>query len=212
MKKISTPQLEQVRKMAGEKGIDRDRFQQLGLDNGLLAMALDAIVQGVPISIGVPLVPPVGGRIVTVKVKTELFRDWRAAVSAGGPNTPADYDYNVWKVGGLYPPIGAGIVEEELVLLNYPNGDGSWEKALAWAEQSRLRRTDPRRVFAVGKGHPKFNYEVGPNPCYVVATEECTFGDKLQACSVWWSGSERKANLNWVSYYGHSRDWFAFRK
>ena len=28
---------------------------------------------------------------------------------------------------------------------------------------------------------------------------------------MWWNGSKRKANLNWVSNYGNANDWFAFR-
>jgi len=210
MKSITPGQLAQVEKMANEKAIDRDRFQTFGLDNGLLAIALDAIVQGLPITVGTPLVPPTGGRIVTVKVKTQLDRPWQEAVNAAGPQTPDNY--NVRKVDDICAPTGIGTVEEELVLLNYyPNG-GAWDKAIAWAEASRLKRTDPRRVFALGEGQPKFNYEVGPNPTYVVATEECFFDGKRQACSVWWIDSGRGASLHWVSNYGDSDDWFAFRK
>lgn len=209
-KSVSVAQIEQVRKMAGDKGIDRDRFQKFGLDNGLVALALDAVVLGLPITIGIPIIPPPGGRIHTVRIKVALNRPWLEAVNTAGPDTPDNY--NVRKVGDLYLPTGTGVIEEDLILLNYPAGDGSWEKALAWADQFRLRKTDPRRVFAIGEGHPNFHKEVGIDPTYVVATEECSFVGRRQACVVWWSGSERRARLDWVSRCGYAHAWFAFRK
>ena len=209
-KLVTVAQAEQLRKMANEKRVDREVFQTKLLDNGMMSHVLDAIKEGTSITFGVPLVPPLGGRIHPLKVKFQLDQEWQAAINVAGPGTSDNY--NVRKVGNLYPPTGVGIIEEELILLNYPKGGGSWDKALAWAEQFRLRRTDPRRVFAVGKDHPKFNYELGVNPTYVVATEECTFGGPRQACSVWWLGSECYAGLSWVEDYGRASDWFAFRK
>jgi hypothetical protein len=38
-----------------------------------------------------------------------------------------------------------------------------------------------------------------------------TFDGNHQACYVWWNGSDRKANLNWVSNFDNSNDWFLFR-
>lgn len=209
MKNITTAQLAQIGKMANEKGLERQIFRTHLLDNGTMSRVLDAVKEGLPITVGTPLIPPIGGRIVTLKVKVQLDREWQEAVNAAGPDTPPDY--NVRKVGDLYLPTGAGIVEEELVLLNYTNG-GSWEKALAWAEQSRLWRTDPRRVFAVGEGQPRFNYEVGPNSTYVIATKECAFDGESQTCGVWWIVSKREAYLRWVDGCGGGSAWFAFRK
>jgi len=209
-KSVTTAQAEQVRKMANEKGLGRKLFQDNLLDNGTMSRVLDAVKGGLLITFGIPLIPPPGGRIHILKVKTQLDQEWQTAINTAGHDTPDSY--NVRKVGNLYSPTGMGVAEEELILLNYPAGDGSWDKAIAWAKQFSLRKTDPRRVFAVGEGYPKFNYDIGPNPCYVVATEECMFDDLRQAGSVWWDDSEREAFLFWVSYYGDALGWFAFRR
>lgn len=153
--------------------------------------------------------PPKGARIHTLRVRTKLDSEWQAAINAAGPNTPDHY--NVRRVEDQYAPTGTGHVVEEFILLNYPNGDGSWGKALAWAKAKDLKNTDPRRVFAVGKEHPTLHTELGCDPMYVVATTECTFEGDHSACYVWWNGSKREANLNWVSNFGNSNDWFAFR-
>ena len=208
-KPVTVSQFMQMYKMACEKGLKRNLLQH-PLDDGTISRVLDAIKEGLPITIGSPLVAPVGARLITLKVKVQLDQEWQLSINDAGPDTLDNY--NVRKVGNLNMPTGKGVVEEELILLNYPQGDGSWDKALAWAEQYNLRKTDPRRVFAIGKYHPKFNYEVGPNPAYVVATEECAFGGYRRACSVWWDDSERKARLDWVFFCGYARGWFVFRK
>lgn len=169
---------------------------------------LRGIRDGLPVTVGVPTVAPPGCRVHTLKVKVRLDQPWGNAINAAGPNTPQGY--NVRKVIDLYPPTGAGIVEQNLVLLNYVNGDGSWEKALAWAASLPLKKTAPRSVFAIGAQYPNFHRDVGIDPTYVVATEECTFGGLRRACYVYWLGSDRKANLLSVDYFGLARAWFAF--
>lgn len=37
-----------------------------------------------------------------------------------------------------------------------------------------------------------------------------TFEGNRNACYVWWNDSDRKANLNWVSNFDNSNEWFAF--
>ena len=209
-KPVVITQTEQIRKMANEKQVGREHFQSDLLDNGKMSRVLDAIRDGGRIMIGAPLVVPPGCRIERVTVEVQLDQGWQAAVNAAGPNTPETH--NVRKVGDLYLPTGTDVVKEELILLNYAKGDGNWDKALAWADQFRLRKTDPRRVFAIGKARPNFNTEVGINPTYVVATKECSFGDYRRACSVWWNVSKREASLVWVSRYGNADAWFAFRE
>ncbi len=206
---MTTAQLEQVRKMANEKSVTRQSFQKY-LDDGTLADVLSAIKQELPIKIIDWLVAPEGARIFTIEATVDLGEDWDVAVKNGGPNTPADY--NIWKVGHLYPVSGAGAVKRRYHLLSWPNGGGSLDKALAWGKKYNLLTTEPREVFGIGKSNPKFNYEVGPNPCYVVATEECAFEGDQQACNVWWFGSKRRADLDWVSDDGNADDWFAFRE
>ena len=153
-------------------------------------------------------VPPPGGRVHIVRVPVRLDREWQEAVNVAGPDTPGNY--NIHKVGDQYPPAGNETVEAEVILMNFgPNG-GTWDKAIAWAEQYRLKRTNPRHAFAVGEHKPQLHRELGMDPMYVVATEECAFGGDRSACDVWWDGSGRKAYLYWVGDYGRSRGWFAF--
>lgn len=154
--------------------------------------------------------PPKGARIHTLRVRTKLDSEWQAAINAAGPNTPDHY--NVRKVGDRYPPTGAGYVVEELILLNYPNGGGSYDRARAWARRVGLKDTDPRQVFAVGAQHPQLHRELDCNPMYVVATTEGAFEGNRSACFVWWRGSKREASLYWVGAFGLSDGWFAFRK
>lgn len=156
------------------------------------------------------IIAPEGARIHILRVTVKLDEQWQEAVNAAGPNTPSDY--NVRKVGGLYVPTGTGEEEQKHILLNYPNGDGSWDIALSWAESKGLKKTVPREVFAIGKQHPGLHRALGVNPMYMVATTECTFGGRRRACCVWWSDSGREADLPWVRDFGLACDWFSFRE
>jgi len=190
-------------------GLYSDVYQP-ALTDGRVRRFLVALRDGLPITIGTPIVPPPGCRIHTLTVKVRQDREWQDAIDAAGPDTSSTY--NVRKVGDLYPAVGKGTRTEELVLLNYPRGDGSWEKAQAWAAEMRLHRTDPRTAFAIGEQHPNFHREVGINPIYVVETTGCSFAGFRQACRVRWRGARRWACLNGVADDGNARDWFAFRR
>lgn len=154
---------------------------------------------------------PKGARIHILRgVKTLLDGEWQAAINAGAPDTPASYA--IRKVGNLYLPTGTGELVEDMILLNYPNGDGSMEKALAWARAKSLTADDPRRVFAAAQQYPELPRILGCDRMYLVAPVECSFeGDRHAAC-VWCVGSERKADLLWVGSFGSAYVWFAFRK
>src|SRR6185369_7204423 len=99
--------------------------------------------------------PPEGGRIHIVRVKVKLDREWQEAINLIGPNTPNNY--RVRKVGHLYPVQGMNEVEGELLLLNYFQGTGDWDKALRWAQEKQLKNTTPREVFAVGEQQPNLS-------------------------------------------------------
>lgn len=154
--------------------------------------------------------PPKGARIHSLRVKVTLDEEWQAAINAGGPNTPEDF--NVRKVADQYLPTGTGEAERELILLNYSNSRGSWDKACAWARRVGLSDTDPREVFPVGAQYTALHQVLKCDPMYVVATTDYTFrGNRLAYC-VWWDGSRRSARRLWVGSFGDSSDWFAFRK
>lgn len=200
---VTSNQTDSVRSMANAKGVTRDQFQK-ALDDGTIARFLDSLKTGTA-----GITPPQEGRIHAVRVKVKLDRPWQEAVNAGGPNTPSDY--NVRKVGDQYPPTRTEEVEEELVMINYPKGDG-YDKAVAWAKTQGLENTVPREVFAIGEQHPNLHIELGQDPMYAVATTECSFGGNRYACSVWWVGSDRGAFLLWVRGFVFAHVWFVFRK
>jgi len=197
---VTSNQSDAVRQMANEKGVGRANWQRAH-DDKRWTRFLDGLKE---------LVPPEGARIHILRAKVKLDRPWQEAVDTAGPNTPSDY--NIRTVGDLYVPTETGEEERDYVLLNYPNGDGSWDKSLAWAAQEELQRTAPREAFAVGEQYPTLHYTFGMNPIYVVATTECFFEGCRQACSVWWRGAGREASLRWVSCFGGSFGWVLFRK
>ena len=203
-------QREQIHKMAVDKRISSDRFQIFGLDNGNVATLLEAARQGRRIVFAPEFEPPPGGRIHILRVPVVLDRPWQEAINASGSDTPDNY--NVRKVGDLYLPTGKGLVEREVILLNFGPKGGSWDGAIAWAKQYGLKRIAPRLVFAIGEHCPQLHHELKIDPMYVVATEECAFEGNRQACNVWWNEHKREANLNWVSNYGNPNDWFAFSR
>jgi hypothetical protein len=191
--------------MANDKGVSREAFQS-ALEDGTFVRVLDDLKFRV-----IGITPPTGARLYALHLQVKLDGDWQTAVNEAGPNTPSDY--NVRKVADQYLPTGTGEVDADYILLNYPKGDGNWDKALTWAKGAKLQNTVPREVFAVGKQFPTLHRTLGLDPMYVVATTtDCTFDGDHRACYVWWNGSVRRASLDWVSYFDDSNDWFLFRK
>jgi len=205
---VTSNQTDAVRNMANAKGVTRAQFQA-AQDDGRIARFLDTLKVDVNNVDLATLTSPPGARLHIVRIRFKPDREWQEAINAAGPNTPDNY--NVRKVGDQYPPTGTEEIEEDLILLNFPNGDG-FDKARAWAQSKQLEDTVPREVFVIGEQHPKLHEELGQNPMYVVATKECTFGGYRCACDVWWLVSFRKAYLGWVRYFDYSGVWFAFRK
>lgn len=201
---VTVGQMECGRKIANEKRVGRARFQQ-SLNDGSFGHFLDSLKEE-----STNIKPPKGARVHTLEVEVEQDREWQAAVNAAGPNTSDDY--NVRKVGNQYVPVGKGKAKEKLILLNFPNSDGDWSEAIAWAEAKGLKRTHPREVFAIGEKHPKLHEQLGQNPMYAVATTDCPFGDFRFACCVWWLVSKRGADFGWVENFGDAIDWLVFRK
>ncbi len=200
---VTSNQTDAVRNMANAKGVTRAQFQA-AQDDGRIARFLDTLKVD-----PAAFTPPPGARLHTVRIRFKPNREWLEAVNAAGPNTPSDY--NVGKVGDQYPSTGTEEIEEYLILLNFPNGDG-FDAARAWAQSKQLEDTVPHEVFAIGEQHPKLQEVLGQNPMYVVATKECSFEGLRGACFVWWLGSKCGASLRWVGGFDRSSGWFAFRK
>lgn len=194
-------------KKAQKRGVPTGNIYRLETPDG--ESHLDKMVD-VLAGMSLEIVPPVGGRIYSVRVPIVLDREWQEAITAAGPNTSDNY--NVRKVGDLYRPTGTGRAWADMTLMNFgPSGGGrSLEKAIEWAKSYGLKLTVPRQIFAIGEYRPKLDAELEMNPMYIVATTECSFGGNRQVCRVWFVGAERGADLGWVGGVAGSGVWFAF--
>lgn len=96
----------------------------------------------------------------------------------------------------------------DMVLLNYPKGDGNWDKGIAWGKEAKLNAANPREVFAIGEQKPDLHTNLKINPMYVVAPDSYN----SYACCVLWDGYDRGAGLFWLSHFDDAYDWFAFRE
>ncbi len=221
-KPVTTAQLEQVRKMAKEKGIHLPLFQQ-ALDNGSVGRFLDSLkadeaTEYVPLSVArieelTALATKAGARIhVLRRVRVKQNREWQEAVNLAGPNTPDHFNVRKSEVSGQYQPASNKEIETDIVLLSYSKGDGNWYKGIAWGKEAKLNATNPREVFVIGEQKPNLRTILGQNPIYVVAPIECTFEGDRNACYVWWDASERGAGLDWVGCFDDADFWFAFRE
>lgn len=153
----------------------------------------------------------IGAKVFLIeKLPVNYGRSHNEAALAGRPQTPGNY--NVLKVGDRYTLPESTLVHETVVMLNYPQGGGNYEKTVEWGIKQGLRKSNPHVSFAVGEVYPKLNYELGPNPMYAVETTGCSFGGDPGACYVWWDGAKRRADLGWRSNFGDSCDWFVFCK
>lgn len=198
-----------VRKIANEKRVGCVRFQKALNDGSFRRFLESRNVEPMDIK------APKGARVHILEVEVEQDRKWQAALNAAGPDTPKDY--SVRQVGDQYPPVGKGKVKEKLILLNFPNGDGNWDKAIAWAKAKCLKRTHPREIFAIGEQYPKLHRQLGEtwrymNLVYVVATTDIFFDGDRHACYVRWFGSERIVVLRWVKCFSNADAWFVFRE
>jgi len=219
-KLVTTAQVEQIRKMAREKGVERSLFQDNLLDNGRMSRVLDeiknmlpSIPTGLPITIsGNQIFPPKNGRLCTVKVSVRLDRPWKELFISEAFHDPGNY--NARNVGDLFLPTGTGVVEEELILLNYPKGDGSWKDSISWAEQCHLKRSGPRRVFAIYEGDKNFDKKLRrrEETVRIAATEECLFQSSPYLYFIWWTSREvYPPNIDCPWSFERYDDWLAFR-
>ncbi len=142
-------------------------------------------------------------------IKVNYARPHKEAAMAGGPQT--GNFYNVLKVADKYQPSEDKLTAETIVLLNYPKGGGNYDKTVKWGLSNGLRKTTPHVPFAIGEELPTLNYDLGPNPMYVVETTGCTIDGNAAACNVCWDDAERESVLDLQSFLGDNC-WSAFRK
>lgn len=156
------------------------------------------------------IVAPKGGIVQMLTVPTNESRAWQEAIVAAGPDTPKDY--NVWKVGDQYPPVGGAVEQlEEIWLVNFGKGSITpSQKALAWGKKQRLVSTSPRVCFAIAEYLPKLNTYLETDSMAVISLRECSFGGEQRCCNVWFVGSERRVCLGWFGLDWGDDYWFAF--
>ncbi len=152
----------------------------------------------------------IGARVHLIRLKVDYTKPHNESAMAGGPQTGSNY--NVLKVADKYQPSENKVTEETIILFNWINGSGSYSKAIEWGLSNGLLKTTPHVPFAIGEQFPNLNYELGPNPMYVVETTGCSFGGDAYACCVSWGGAGRVSGLNWRSLFGLVNVWFAFRR
>jgi len=128
----------------------------------------------------------------------------------GGPET--NPDCSILRVADRYQLTENKIVKETIVLLNWAEGDGSYQKAVEWAFLNGLQKTVPKEVFSIGKQIPNLNYELGLTHIYLNETTGYSFYGSPQVCFVGWYDDKRKSNIYWQEPLGISCDWFVFRK
>ncbi len=211
MKHVTNRQSVQLANSARKNGVSRQNFSEFLKDNTRMEKFFDDLKNGNDWFKKLQTeAEKIGARVHLIEnLSVDYTKSHNDAAMAGGPQTGSDY--NVLKVGDLYQPENK-IINETIVLLNWPKGDRSYQKAVEWGLSNGLRKTTPHVSFVVGEKYPKFNYEIGSNPSYVVETTGCSFDVDAHACFVFWCGAKRRSGLGWRSDFGSSRGWFAFRK
>lgn len=148
---------------------------------------------------------------LTLELKATVCqnRPYIDSLEVGAPDTPRGY--NARKVGDQYPPVFDQEVEVGLVLRNYPKGDGSWGKALAWAKSKGYKNANPYELFAVTEQYDLCKH-LERNWLRLIATTDCPFEDFRQAvCVLVGKKSYRSAFLYKLGFFSNDSDWFIFR-
>ena len=66
------------------------------------------------------IIPPPGGMVQILSVPVDESRLWADAIKAATPDTGRDWD--IWKVGGQYPPVsGARPSLKQVIIANFGN-------------------------------------------------------------------------------------------
>ena len=146
------------------------------------------------------------------RVRVNQGCDWQEAINLAGPNTPSDWPVRKTEVSDQYQPISNKNIKTDIVLFNYSNAVGNWDKVTTWGKESKLNVANPREVFAIADQKPDLDKILGQNPIGVITLNECSFESNRNTCFVLWQGSNRTVRLFWVYFPLDSELWFAFRE
>ncbi len=209
-------------KIVREKKISRAVLQK-ALNNGSIARYLDSLIADEKSSYNplsdkhirrlTTLAKQEGARILVLRrVPVTQDLDWQDAINLVGSDTPHDSPIRMVKVSALFPPASHCEDLIDIVLLNYPNGDGDWDKALAWADKASMNITNPREVFAIGTHRPSLHVFLGQDQIHVVASTEATCFDQRFIPSIWSDDLRSGASVIYPCDCKSPSIWHAFRQ
>lgn len=206
-KLVTMNQSEAVRNIANAKQVGRKNFQE-AIEDGRFAMFLEGLK-----SRSGTIRPPKNARIHALKVRVQLDQPWIEAVSAAS-NKPVQEDH--WwgsRIVGAetsYPPMGHGVIDENLILVNYNKPHDHIDSALVWADAVGLKTTSPRHVFAIAVQHPKLPLELEVKMMRIFPTDEVSL-TLVHTPLVWWDDSRRGVDANGRREFPSLFSWFAFK-
>lgn len=200
-KPATIAQFNALRKMYGAAGGDKPLCQEM-MDDGTFKRFFENLLAEAK---------NISTFELTVIVNQE--RDWAEAIEALG--RPKRFIPNeIIEVGVKYPATADGEEEINFVLRNFPEGDGSWDKALTWAKARGLKKTNPREVFAVVE-QPKLRKALGmAGWTYFMATDRWSHSDDGSLQSILVTVEQEKpinVSLQQVRNFGGGW-WFIFRE
>ncbi len=120
-------------------------------------------------------------------------------------------DVNPMAVRDSYPKIEAKEITETIILINWPNSQGSCKRALNWATENNLSSTTPHVLSPINTYHSDLNGEL-KDPCIVVETTGCIVDDMPYNCTILLIGL---SDTDFIFVHnqkdlGHRGNWFAF--
>ena len=155
------------------------------------------------------IIPPPGGRIQILTAVVDESRSWEDAVKAAGPDTGRDWD--IWKVGGKYPPRPRAKPSlKHVVLCNFGKIIESCEEALTWGKEQKLKPVTPRVVFSISEHYPDLDQYLGIRDMDMLALQKCLCDGFQCVTYICFEDSRRKAIIDRFDINQSSYNWFVF--
>lgn len=155
------------------------------------------------------ITPPDGGRIIRVSALVAQL-PWRQAILRISRNQDRDAS-QIWTADEKNPATEERALDKDFILLSYPCGDGSFDAAISWAKENRLRMTVARDVFAIGARKQYTRKTFGAKQiCTISASTTFNENGSRSTCNVWWSKIGRGAGVMIVDDFNGQDEWIAF--
>jgi len=103
---------------------------------------------------------------------------------------------------------------KNIILLNYPEGEGSFKKAIKWTIANNLCMTDEFVLSSIGKYKPKLRSELGLNSLvYIIGTKGVVIGKEKQAYCLIYNDNVIRLIISAKNVFGnHPEHYFALEK